>query len=181
LGYDEKFRKEGELVLSFKCDELGGVITASSFSFEEKEPGKWVCRIGCVQGYRRNDDNSCKAAQKLLHGLRPKSLIVFVIQELSRQLGIIAVHGAGDTIQSYRRKHFIHLPSRHAILFDYNAIWRESGGKADSEGWYELPLMPQRRNIAEVKANKRPQYLRRYSMLDDLSLKIRDAVNNILR
>jgi uncharacterized protein VirK/YbjX len=180
LGYDDRYRKEGELVISFTCDQLGGMIAAASFSFEEVETGGWVCWIGCVQGHQLNVENASKAAQKLLHGLRPKSLMVFTIQEFSRQLGCSAVYGAGDSIQAYRRKHTIHLPWRHSIQFDYNAIWTESGGQPAKDGWYELPLTPVQKNTNEIKSNKRSLYARRYTLLDSLSLKIADAVKKIV-
>ena len=179
LGYDDRYRKEGELVFSFECEQLGGMIAAAAFSFEEMEEGRWVCRIACVQGHIKNIDNSAKTAQKLLHGLRPKSLIVYTIQEFSRQLGFTAVYGAGDSIQAYRRKHTIHLPWRHGIQFDYNAIWSESAGKPVSDGWYEIPLKPALKDIQEVKSSKRAYYNRRYSMLDNLSLQIADAVKKL--
>ncbi|GMT44414.1 MAG: hypothetical protein IEMM0006_0246 [bacterium] len=181
LGYDYRYRKEGELVLFFECNQLGGRIVAAAFSFEELEPGQWACRIGCVQGHALDPDNEnlSKTVQKLIYGLRPKSFIVFVVQEFSRQLGLTAVYGVGDSIQAYRRKHLIHLPKRHAIHFDYNAIWSECGGQPDSDGWYELPLTPVRKNIQEVKTNKRALYRRRYLLLDELSLKIADTVKNL--
>jgi uncharacterized protein VirK/YbjX len=179
LGYDEKYRKEGELVLSFQCDQLGGMIAAAAFSFEEMEAGRWVCRIGCIQGCSRVADQSSKAAQKLLHGLRPKSLMVFAVQELSRQLGCSALYGAGDSIHAYRRKHLVHLPWLHAIQFDYDAIWSESGGQQGRDGWYEMPLTFVRRNIQDIKTNKRSLYTKRYSMLENLSLKIADAADAI--
>jgi uncharacterized protein len=179
LGYDERYRKEGELVLSFGCDEFTEMIASAAFSFEEMERGHWACRIGCIQGHRRNDENSSKAVQKLMHGLRPKSLIVYTVQEFSRQLGFSTIYGVGDSIQAYRRKHAIHLPWWHAIRFDYNAIWRESGGRPDKKGWYELPLTPVKKNIQEIKTNKRALYSRRYHMLEDLSLQIAETVKSL--
>lgn len=176
LGYDDRFRKEGEFVLSFDSKQLGGRIVAASFSFEEMEPGSMVCRIGCIQGHALNDSNSSKAAQKLMHGLRPKALVVYGIQELSRQLGCSAVYGAGDEIQAYRKKHFIHLSKRHAIQFDYNAIWAECGGQPGNDGWFELPLVPVRKSMQEIKSHKRALYQRRYKMLDDISAQIASAV-----
>ncbi len=122
LGYDYRFRKEGEMVLFFDCNQLGEKIVAAAFSFEELKTGQWVCRIGCVQGHAPENGNLSKTVQKLMYGLRPKSFMVFVIQEFSRQLGLAAVYGAGDSIQTYRRKHLIYLPKRHTIHFDYNAI-----------------------------------------------------------
>jgi len=179
LGYEDTYRKEGELVIFFECAELGGMIASIAFSFEEIKEGQWVCRIACVQGHRKYAENSSKIAQKMMHGLRPKSFVIFAVQEFSRQFGFTAIYGAGDNIQAYRRKHLIHLPRRHAIDFDYNAIWSESGGIPVSNGWYELPLIPLHKDIREIKSHKRALYLRRYSLLDEISLKIEDTVKKL--
>lgn len=179
LGYDYRFRKEGELVLFFDCNQLGGRIVAAAFSFEELKTGQWVCRVGGVQGHTPEKGNLSKKVQKLMFGLRPKSFMVFVIQKLSQELGLAAVYGAGDSIQTYRRKHLIHLPKRHAIHFDYDAIWRESGGKLAEDGWYKLPMTLKFKNIQDVQANKRALYRRRYNLLDNLSMKIADSVKRL--
>lgn len=179
LGYDERYRKEGELVFSFRCGHPDRVISSAAFSFEEIEEGKWVCRIACIQGHSLNNENLSKTAQKLMHGLRPKSFLVFAIQEFSRQLGFTAIYGASDAIQAYRRKHFIHLPWIHKIRFDYNAFWSESGGRPGRGGWYELPLMPVRKSMQEIKSHKRSLYLKRYDLLDDLSLKIGNSAKRL--
>lgn len=179
LGYDFKYRKEGELVLSFECEHLGGVIADAAFSFEEMENG-WVSRIGCIQGHHTNELYSAKVAQKLMHGFRPKSLIVFAVQEFSKALGFSAVYGAGDSIQAYRKKHFIHIPFLHKIPFDYDAFWEESGGKAVNKGWYDLPLEPFRKDIQEIKSSKRALYRRRYELMDDISMKIGETAKQLL-
>lgn len=179
LGYDYRFRKEGELVLFFDCNQLGGRIVAVAFSFEELKTGQWVCRVGGVQGHTPEKGNLSKKVQKLMFGLRPKSFMVFVIQKLSQELGLAAVYGAGDSIQTYRRKHLIHLPKRHAIHFDYDAIWRESGGKVAEDGWYKLPMTLKFKNIQDVQAKKRALYRRRYNLLDNLSMKIADSVKRL--
>ena len=179
LGYDDMFRKEGELVISFECKELGGIIVSAAFSFEKVQAGCWICRIGCVQGNRLLSISELKETQKMLNGLRPKVLIVFAVQEFARQLGFSALYGAGDAIQAYRRKHAIHIQHFHAIAFDYDALWSEVGGKPGSEGWYKLPLTLVRKEMNEIKTHKRALYRRRYQQLDDLSLKIADFVKGI--
>ncbi len=179
IGYDDRYRKEGELVFSFDCEQLGGMIISAAVSFEETAAGVWVCRIGCVQGHIKNAENATKVTQKLMHGLRPKALIVFTIQEFSRQMGFSAVYGAGDSIQAYRKKHAIHLPWRHNIQFDYDAIWMESGGIPAKEGWYELPLVPLKKSYEEIKTHKRAVYKRRYQLMDELSDKIGGCVKRL--
>ncbi len=180
LGYHDMHRKEGELVLFFESDQLGGTIATIAFSFEEKSPGNWVCRIACIQGHSVNESDVTKQVQKLLQGLRPKSFMVFAVQELSRQLGFTAVYGVGDAIHPYRRQHTIHLHWLHAIQFDYDAFWGESGGRLEPDGWFELPLKPVQKDISEIKSNKRAIYVRRYRLLDDVSLKIAEAAKNLI-
>ncbi len=179
LGYDDRYRKEGELVLSFECEPLGGTIAAASFSFEEINEGQWACRIACIQGHPLNAENSSKTVQKLMFGLRPKSFLIIVLQDFARHMGFVAVYGAGDAIQVYRRKHFIHLPQIHKIKFDYDAVWMESSGHKCSDGWFELPIDPVRKNIKDLKTSKRALYTRRYLFLDALSLKIAETVKNL--
>jgi uncharacterized protein VirK/YbjX len=179
LGYDNKYRKEGELVISFECKEMGGVIASAAFAFEEQQAGCWICRIGCVQGNRLLKNDVLKAMQKMWNGMRPKALIVFAVQEFARQLGFSALYGAGDSIQAYRKKHAIHIQRFHAISFDYDALWNEIGGQPNNEGWYKLPLTLVRKEKDEIKTHKRALYRRRYQQLDELSLKIADFVEKM--
>lgn len=180
LGYDTRYRKEGELVLSFECEQLGGSIASVAFSFEEIAIDQWVCWVGCIQGHKKNDLYAAKTAQKLLHGLRPKSLVVFAVQEFVRELGFSAIYGTSDSIQAYRRKHLIHIPMFHKIPFDYDTFWEESGGTLVKDGWYELPLKLVRRDIHEIKTSRRALHLRRYALMDDLSLKIAEATRRLI-
>lgn len=178
LWYDDRFRKEGELVLTLECSELGGKISSVAFSLEETE-GCWRCIIGCVQAHNCIDNqNAFNLTQKLLHGLRPNSFVVHAIQELSRYLGCSSIYCVGNSIQAHRGKHFVHIPWRHSIYFNYNAFWCEVGGKDIGKDWFELPLVPVRRDIQEIKSHKRSMYRKRYAILDDLSLKICDATKS---
>ncbi len=173
LGYDDKFRKEGELVLTLESNELGGKIVSAAFSFEEITKGYWSCIIGCVQVHGANSNQSYyKKTQKLMHGLRPNSFIIHSVQELSRHLGCQKIYCTGNSIQVNRKKHAIHLPWFHSINFDYNSFWNEVGGKNINKDWFELPLLPVHKNIQEIKSNKRSMYRKRFGMLNDLSLKI---------
>jgi uncharacterized protein len=163
IGYDEKFRKEGELVIEFHHQQLGNIITAASFSVEQLNE-KWVCRIGCIQGEKNTQDNAIKNLQNAMHGLRPKVLTIFIIQQLCNALQIEAIYGAGDAIQAFRKKHAIHLPWLHKIGFNYDKIWQEEGGVVGKDGWFLLPIIPKRKPIAEVKTHKRAYYNRRYAL-----------------
>ncbi|MBS1749551.1 MAG: DUF535 family protein [Bacteroidetes bacterium] len=176
LGYDERYRKEGELVLFFVCEQLGGIISAASFSFELNNSKQWVCRIGCVQGHKTVDENTAKTAQKQMHGLRPKSFMVFLVQEFARSLGVVAIYGAGQTIQAFNRKHFIHIPILHKITQDYNNLWLELDGELKEDGWFELPLIFKRKAFEEIKSHKRALYKRRYEMMDNIASEITESI-----
>ncbi len=181
LGYDERYRKEGELVLFFVCKQLGGIVAAASFSFERSDSNNWVCRIGCIQGNKTSDENNiAKTAQNLMYGLRPKSFMVFLVQEFARQLGIDAIYGAGQSIQAFRRKHFIHIPVLHTIRQNYNDMWLESGGVLGKDGWFALPLMPKRKTLEEIKSHKRAVYKRRYEMMDSISAEISKSMQRVV-
>jgi uncharacterized protein VirK/YbjX len=179
LGYNERFRKEGELVLTLECEKLGGKIVSVAFSLEETEKGKWNCLLGCVQGYNtvNQQEGAFKLMQKLMHGLRPNAFIICCVQDLARHLGCEKVLATGNSIQAFRKKHAIHLPWLHTINFDYDNFWTEMEGKNIGEGWFELPLIPHRKAPEDIKTHKRALYRRRYELLDDISGKIAGSVS----
>lgn len=179
LSYDWKHNREGEFVLSFMCDEVDEIITSAVISFEEIEKDRWICRIGCVQGHKKNDQYITKIIQKLLQGFRPKAFIVSIVQEFARQLGCEAVYGVSDTIHVYKLIRMIYIESRHGIQFDYNVLWEESGGVLVENGWYKLPLIPVRKTYEEIKSHKRAYYRRRYALCDDISIKIAATVKRL--
>jgi uncharacterized protein len=171
VSYDEKFRKEGELVLEFHHQLLGRKITAASFSFEQLD-SNWVCRIGCVQGEKNIDDKAIKNLQTGMHGLRPKVLVIFAIQQLCNAVNIAQIFGASNAIQAFNKQHAIHLPWLHKIGFNYNKFWEEEGGKLHQEGWYQLPIIPSRKPIEDVKSHKRAYYKRRYELEESIRQQI---------
>lgn len=179
LGYEYAFRKEGELALSLVCEQLGGRITSVVFSFEEITKGEWICLIGCIQGHKnKNFPDAFKLMQKSIFGLRPNSLIIYSAQELLRNIGITAIYGIGNSIHVSNRKHAINFPWEHNITFDYDRFWHEIGGENINKDWFAIPLNPVRKNIQEISSHKRSMYLKRYKMLDDLSLQILKLLNS---
>jgi uncharacterized protein len=174
LGWNHRFRKEGELVLSLRTGARELRALAMALAFEREPSGTWRCYIGCVQGGDETPEQIRKLT-KLLHGLRPKSLLLFVAQELSQALGVRTLLGVSDAIQVYRSKQLIHLP-RHAIQMKYDQQWQEAGGVLDADAWYRLPLQARRRARLDIPANKRAQYTRRYALMDELAAQIRSCL-----
>ena len=168
-GYDSRFRKEGEVVIFLKCEELGGLITSIAFSFEETKKDCFVCRIGCVQGNRTETVNVSKKIQKLLYGQRPSSLMIFLVQEFIQYLNVTALYGASDSIQANLQKHAIHIHKLHNITFSYNKLWNESQGTLQKNGWFKLPINSQKRPIETIKSKKRLMYRKRYQLQDSIA------------
>lgn len=178
LGYNERFRKEGELVVSLHCDSYQEAICEASFVID-KENEEWVCRIGCVQGNKSAEtENAIKELQKQMYALRPKALMIFIIQELSRQLGCSALYGVGSKIQAHNKKHFIHIEWLHKLSFSYDTLWKEADGSPDKDGWFKLPIEMQRKSMEEIKSSKRSLYRSRYEMLDKIAAEIQKTINN---
>jgi len=167
LGYDQRFRKEGEWVLSVRRQGNHAYVIALSLTLARCIDGRTLCYIGSVQG-AVNAQADIKSLTKALHGLRPATLLVYAAQRLAAILDATELRAVGRSIQVHRAKHLIHLPFLHALSFDYDRLWGELGGTRRSDGWFTLPLGEVRRARADMPANKRAQYLRRYALLDDL-------------
>ncbi len=179
LLYNDKFRKEGEIVLEINCEQLGGTIAEAAFSIEEIN-GKNIIRIGCIQGCPSKLLNATNLFQKKLFGIRPKALLLYTIQEISKGLCIEKLYGASDSIQAYNQKQFIHIHRIHGIRFDYDAFWLESGGLLDKYGWYDLPVKFTRKDISEYPTHKRAQHRHRYEFLDKYSEQINMVIKKII-
>lgn len=161
---DDRFRREGEWTVRVRWDQAEGELCSIAFSVEEVD-GRWIAYIGALQGGSGANEESIKAAAKAFHGVRPKAMAVFALQEIIRTLGISRLLGAGTSIQMSNAKHLIPVPW-NKISFNYDAMWAEAGAKPAEEGWFELPLRETRRTREEIKVNKRPLYARRYAFFD---------------
>jgi uncharacterized protein VirK/YbjX len=174
LGSDAQFRKEGEISLFLELEGVAGAITGTAFSVEEGSG--WVALVGGFQGRKGGDEDTIKLATKAMHGLRPKNLMVWLLQELAQTLGIAVLHGVGNEVQVYRsRMNQPWVPTRD-IRFDFDALWEEVGGVQDSDGWFRLPLQTPRRAADEIKPNKRSMYAKRYAFLDELSMQLQQRL-----
>ena len=172
LGYDERYRKEGELVLSLMVE--GAPLAAAAFSFG-REGERWLLRIGCIQG-SRNRTEIAKALQKSWHGLRPAALLVHCLGELALAYGCRELQGVSAAIQAHRAKHFIHLHCHHRIHFDYDRFWQEQEGVRGADGWFSLPLPRPPRDLSTVKSQKRSLHRQRQRLLAELSAQLRQRL-----
>ena len=163
-------QKEGELSLLLRMTD-GRVAAMSSFAFDRKSDGNHVMRIGRIQGVK--DHELMRSLEKAMHGLRPKSLMLFASQEFSRVLGVKEILGVSNANQVYKKKVLIPIPGLRKLSFDYDDFWSEAGGTLEADGWFRLPPRLEKRHLSEIKPNKRSMYKKRYAMLDRISEQIR--------
>ncbi|HEY3401038.1 MAG TPA: DUF535 family protein [Geothrix sp.] len=169
---DAQFRKEGEIGVFLEIEGIPGAISSFAYSLE-RHPSGWSCYIGALQGRKGGDEETIKVATKAMHGLRPKALMVFVAQEITRSLRVSSLLGIGNDIHVARARV---LGPAKKILFDYDELWLETGGERQPDGWYQLPLKSPRRSGDEIKPNKRSMYAKRYLLMDALSRQIRTVL-----
>jgi uncharacterized protein VirK/YbjX len=171
LGSDAQFRKEGEISLFLELAGIEGAVTGVAFSVEQE--GEWTALVGGFQGRKGGDEDTIKLATKAMHGLRPKNLMVWLLQELAQAWGLGALRGVGNEVQVFRARMNNPLVPTRNIRFDFDDLWTEVGGVKEPDGWFRLPLQTPRRGPDEIKPNKRSMYAKRYALLDGLSQQVR--------
>ena len=164
LKYLDQFEKEGELT-AVLIDTLRDVpIFTMSFTIMRWTGEERELFIGGLQGQTgASDRENIVELTRSLHGLRPKALLVFVVQRLAQCWGIDRIRAVGDSEHIYR-----HFRKRREILASYDRFWEECKGVREPDGNYLLPERPTIRQIDELPAKKRALYRRRYAMLEEL-------------
>lgn len=158
LGFEERFAKEGELVLSMSC---GAERLASLVFSVHRRDGLWAMHVGCLQGPAASDHarDAVRDATKDLCGLRPKHAVVQALCVLAGLHGvreIACVANAGHVYQHQRRR-------GDRVLADYDGFWHELGG-VPRGALFLLPPLQQHKPVEEVPSRKRAQYRRRLQL-----------------
>ena len=109
-----------------------------------------------------------KQLTKSCHGLRPAYLMVETMKLLTKILGYDKLLGIP---QKYQNKSRFIQSKQYTV--DYDAIFGESGGEL--KDYWELPLEMDR-NLDDIPSKKRSMYRKRYAMLDEITLTIKDTL-----
>jgi uncharacterized protein VirK/YbjX len=160
LAKQPRFEREGELTLSLH-DPFGSLLYSQCFTLCERD-GELGLLVGSLNGTAPRD--VLRHITKLSWGLRPASLLVFLLQQVAARLGARRIEAVGRETHAYWGN------PRHAeIRFDYDAFWREEGAVPTADGLHALPLTPRRREGAALPSHKRSLYARRYAWLDTVA------------
>ena len=125
--------------------------------------------IAVVQGPNfEGSKEMVKQLTKSCHGLRPAYLMVETMKSLTKILGYDKLLGIP---QKYQNKSRFIQSKQYTV--DYDAIFGESGGEL--KDYWELPLEMDR-NLDDIPSKKRSMYRKRYAMLDEITLTIKDTL-----
>lgn len=176
LGFSWQ-EKEGDLAISLVNLETGVNLFSLTFSIPFFWPGAGEIFIGGLQGNKRaNGKDEVVAITRGLHGLRPKALLLFTLQELAGIWGIARLRAVSDANHIYR-----HWQKKRPIAASYDQSWLESGGQLAADGMFDLPATFVPREVNTLKVNKRQLYRRRYQQMAGIGAQIRASQIGTLR
>jgi uncharacterized protein VirK/YbjX len=167
-----RMEKEGDLTLDLVELKSGIQVASLSFSISRWEKKATEIFVGGLQGNHQFSKEGVVALTRALHGLRPKALLFFTLQQLAQAWGITRLRAVSNEQHIYR-----HFQKRRNISASYNAFWEDCEGRLTGDRMFDLPVIFTPRPISEIKVNKRSMYRRRYTMLADLSETIHARLN----
>jgi uncharacterized protein VirK/YbjX len=172
------FKREGELVLNLFRETLRVASLAFILGTHNGAPAIF---IGAIQGINRavSSEESLEIFRDLtkdFEGVRPRSLLLDILRMIARELRVQTLFAVADENRHHRHKYFgAHEQAKLAA--NYNEIWSEHGGRVSEVAtFYELPVQPQRKDLADVPAKKRAMYRRRYAMLAEIEAEVSNTI-----
>jgi uncharacterized protein len=174
LCYSPLQEREGELMLQL-INANKERLYSIAFSFFSTKDGVIVF-VGSIQGYKSEDQLSIeiiKTLTKQMHGLRPRNFLIFMLRSICNVLNINhikAVTTANNITQCERR---LKQKSMNKIYADYDLYWEEEGGVRQGD-IFVLPVQEKRKSFDEIKSNKRSMYAKRYAMMDEMAINIKE-------
>lgn len=133
-----------------------------------------VAYVGALQGLGRSDALEIyRRLTRLMHGLRPRDLLVAAFRLLCVSIEVKQILAISDGACVARSKYF---GADVRLLSSYDSAWRENGGIPTADGFFDLDPHRVHRAMNDIPSRKRAPHRRRYSMLDDLALQISNAV-----
>ncbi|MDU1672801.1 VirK/YbjX family protein [Veillonella sp.] len=176
LYYGAGQRKEGLLTLLLTLENQG--VYHANFRFGKGFNGENAMWIGTIQGYRDGLDNA-KIATKKMFGYRPKNFIMFLLRMIAEQCGVETIYAVSDQ-GFYANTHLVR--GHRAKVAELDSLWQESGGELSQDlRFYIIPLEEYRKPIEEIKSQKRSQYRKRYDLLDQYQLEIKENLKSYIK
>ncbi|MFZ6798340.1 DUF535 family protein [Undibacterium sp. Di24W] len=159
--------REGELVLQLLSNQV--LLYSIAFTFIQTEDELQI-GVGCLQGGRAEDAlDLIRKSTRDMHGLRPKTLLVNLVQQIGQQLEcqqLLLVGNDNRTVTQPMKK--------GKVRANYEETWLEHKASRLENGDFSLPcrelLEP---DYQEIPSHKRSEARKRFALLSNASLSIR--------
>jgi uncharacterized protein VirK/YbjX len=172
------FKREGELVLNLFRETLRVASLAFILGTHDGAPAIF---IGAIQGINRavSSEESLEIFRiltKEFEGVRPRSLLLDILRMIANELQVKTLLAVADEHRHHRHRYF-GRSAQEKLAANYDEIWAEHGGsRSELRGFYQLPVQPLRKELAEVAAKKRAMYRRRYAMLAEIETEVAGTI-----
>ena len=156
----EQFSKEGDACLQLRNGSQVIFTAAFSFGLGDEAAEGIVMDIGCLQGPSAADGRSLiRDTTKLLHGLRPRDLLLDALRAVGASVGARAVVGVSSGRHIYR-----HWRKRRHFAFDYDAYWLERSAVQRLDGDFDLDIDHAPHDVSTIPSKKRAEAKRRFHL-----------------
>jgi uncharacterized protein len=166
LSFNERSHYEGDLSLVFLCGEQR--IFEISFAIV---PGSIVgpahdelLLIGRVQGVKDQFD-AIKRATGACRDVAPQHMLILAVQSIAQTLGIQAIAGVR------RDEQLANLPTMY-FEFDYDAFWEALLASKTVRDFYEIPIPPPKKPLADIQASHRRRTRRKREFKESVACHI---------
>ena len=154
-----RYESEGEWLMQLCADDTA--LYSQVFTFG-KVDGRMAIGLGCLQGPARGTEGleQIQHATRDLHGLRPKNLMIRLLQRLGQDLGceqLILVGNRNRVVYYAIRKGHLHA--------DYDQFWLELGAEQRRDGDFSLPCVVPALCLESIPSKKRAEARRRAAVM----------------
>ena len=178
LGYHPGQRKEGLLSVRLMLGD-GCELYQMMFWIAPNKQGEWSLWIGAMQGPNmENARDVVKQVTKRCHAYRTKNLILHATQEVAKALKLRHIYA----VTNYGYYAMNHVRRDRKLKTSFSDFWEESGGNiCEDKRFYELPMTEYRKSIEEIPTRKRANYRRRFALLDEIDLAIKENMTKLFK
>ncbi|MDO8652053.1 MAG: DUF535 family protein [Undibacterium sp.] len=158
----DTMEREGELVLQLVS--AGAILFSVALTFFNQAGGATALTvaIGCLQGGRaENSLEQIRFATRDLFGLRPKTLMVRLVQQIGQQFA------CRDLLLVGNQNRAVTTQLRKGIVFaDYDTTWLELNAVRRPDGDFILPCsVLAEPDLQAIASSKRSEAKKRYALL----------------
>lgn len=163
LVIDNNMEREGEVVLQLVSD--GSILFSVAFTFFNNTESPTVA-IGCLQGGRASNClDQIRFATRDMFGLRPKTLMVRLVQQIGRQYScrnLLLVGNQNRAVTTQLRK--------GVVFANYDTTWQELGAALRPDGDFTLTCNAlSEPDLQMIASSKRSEAKKRFALLSRVS------------